>query len=141
MARLDEPDPTGSESIVDAIAKSVNDNVMMKPTEGCQVVRIGDAALGPRDLVVDLEPVPAGTAIGSASSVSVKDEASQPIGNDPAPTTHGEGLPIDGADQFETPGAGRFVQYPGSYRGPSGDLDSLVVDKYRDERCSDAVGA
>jgi hypothetical protein len=52
----------------------VDDDLMVVPAEGDQIVRIGFTALMPGDEMVDLESTGAGTAVGPAHvSVAVED--------------------------------------------------------------------
>jgi hypothetical protein len=55
-------------------ASLVDDDLVVEPAEGDQVLGIGGSALAPGDDVVDLEPVGVGTAVGSAGvPVAVED--------------------------------------------------------------------
>jgi hypothetical protein len=54
----------------------VDDDLMVEPTEGYEIVRVGCSALGPGNDVVDLESMVAGTPVCLADmSVTVEDES------------------------------------------------------------------
>jgi hypothetical protein len=59
---------------VDLEALFVDDDVMVEPAEGDEIVGIGGSALTPGDDVVDLESVVTGTAVsGAGVGVAVED--------------------------------------------------------------------
>ena len=51
---------------VEGVAVLVDDDVVVVPAEGDQIVRVGGSALAPGGDVVDLEPVSAVAGVGSA---------------------------------------------------------------------------
>jgi hypothetical protein len=53
---------------VDFVAFAVDDDVVVVPAEGGEVVGVGGAALAPGDDVVRFEAVAAGTAVGGADA-------------------------------------------------------------------------
>jgi hypothetical protein len=56
----------------------VDDDLMVVPAEGDQIVRVGGSALAPGDEMVDLESMRAGTSVGLAREpVAVEYESSQ----------------------------------------------------------------
>ena len=63
-----EPASPGWRAGVELVAALVDDDVMMKPTGGGEVVGVVVAALGAGDDVVGLEPVPAGTAVDDTAA-------------------------------------------------------------------------
>jgi hypothetical protein len=62
--------------VVEGVAVLVDDDVVVVPAEGDQIVRVGGSALAPGGDVVDLEPVSAVTAVGGAPVVVAVDDGS-----------------------------------------------------------------
>ena len=56
----------------------MNHNMMVKPTEGDQIVSIGWPALRPRLLVMWLQPIATGATFGGTRSVTMEDKSLQP---------------------------------------------------------------
>jgi hypothetical protein len=54
----------------------VDDDVVVVPTQGYEILRIGGSALGPGGDVVDLEPVSAVAGVGSALIVVAVEDGS-----------------------------------------------------------------
>jgi hypothetical protein len=76
---------------VDGEALAVDDDVVVEPARRGEVLRVGVAAVGPAGDVVDLEPIPAGTARnGACCTVTVDDESSQARRDDAAPPTQSQ---------------------------------------------------
>ena len=75
--------------------------MVVKPTEGGEVVGVGCSALGPGDTVVGLEPVAAGAAVCCASSVAVEDGSAEFGWDDPAGSSGGEGLSVVEGEVFD----------------------------------------
>ena len=59
---------------VEVVAVLVDDDVVVVPAEGDQIVGVGLSVLAPGGDVVDLEPVSAGTAVGGAPVVVAVDD-------------------------------------------------------------------
>ena len=104
-APLDEPDPARSECRVDSKPPAVDHHVMMKPTQGRQVLRIGRPTPGPRDLVVWLQSVAAEAPVGGAASVTMEDKTAEFVGTLCPPAKRGD-RPTSGS------GEGGTVQTP-----------------------------
>ncbi len=75
--------------------------MVMKPTEGYKIVRVGWAALGPGDLVVGLKPIAAGAAVGRASTVPIEDGSAEFGWNHPAGTASSEWLSTSEGEVFD----------------------------------------
>ena len=77
---------------VDGGALAVDRGVVVEPTQCGEVLRVGAAVVGPVGDVVDLEPIPAGTARdGACCIVTVDDESLQAGRGDAAPPPQSEG--------------------------------------------------
>ena len=61
-----KPDPPGFVNN-DLEASFVDHHLMVEPAEDYQLVLVGDPALAPRGLVVDLKPVPGLAAVGGTT--------------------------------------------------------------------------
>jgi hypothetical protein len=61
---------------VDGVTPLVDDDVVVVPTQGYEILRIGGSALGPGGDVVDLEPVSAVAGVGSALIVVAVEDGS-----------------------------------------------------------------
>jgi hypothetical protein len=73
----DKSDPLMSGMTVGDESPLVDDDLMVIPTERDQIVRVGGSAFAPRDEMVDLESMLAGTTVGLAREpVAVEDESS-----------------------------------------------------------------
>ena len=77
---------------------AVDDDVVVEPADGGEVLRIGTATVGPAGDVVDLEPVAARTARNRARrTVTLKDVPAQAGWDHPAAATHVERCAVRGA--------------------------------------------
>ena len=83
------------------VAHAVDDDMVVKPTQCGEVVRLRLPALGPGDAVVGLEPVAGDTAVGCAASVTVEDEPFEFGWDDPARSSHCEWGSVGGVDVFD----------------------------------------
>ena len=83
---------------VDGESLAVDDNMVVEPADGGEVLRISTATIGPSFDVVDLGPVAARTARdGARCTVTSEDESSQAGWDHPAATTHREWDTVRGA--------------------------------------------
>jgi hypothetical protein len=61
---------------VDDVSPLVDDDVVVVPTEGYEIVGVGGSTLGPGGDVVDLEPISAVAGVGSALIVVAVEDGS-----------------------------------------------------------------
>jgi hypothetical protein len=85
----------------DVISHTVDDDVVVVPAEGGEVVGICASALGPGDVVVGLEPVAGDASVGCAAAVAVEDESPKFGWDDPAGSSYCEWLSVGGVDVFD----------------------------------------
>jgi len=129
----DETKSAGPVGGIDAVTPTVNHDVMVKPTERSQIVRVGRSPFGPSNDVMWLQAVSTGATVGRTSAVPMEDEATETIGDDPAPTPDPERAAVQSANQLETPSTGNFVEDLGTDFGRPGYLGSRVVDEHSDQ--------
>ena len=83
-----EAESSGRGGWLDGVAHTVDDDMVVKPTEGGEVVGVGCSALGPGLAVVGLEPVAGDTSVCCASSIAVEDESPKFGWDDPGGPPH-----------------------------------------------------
>ena len=86
---------------VDGVSASVDDNVVVEPTQGGEVLSISGTALRPRGDVVWLEPVPAHAASdGADSAVAGEDESAQSGWDGAASSSHVDRCAVSGSPGY-----------------------------------------
>jgi hypothetical protein len=71
-----ESDPSVFGMVIGGESLLVDDDLMVEPAEGDEILGVCGSALAPGDLVVDLEAMVAGTPVSLADmSVTVEDES------------------------------------------------------------------
>ena len=79
---------------VDLVSEAVDDDVVVEPAQGGEVVRVMITAGGSGPDVVDLEAVPGVATGNSAAPVAVFDETAHLRGYRPGPIRSDDGFPV-----------------------------------------------
>ena len=96
-----EAESSGRGGWLDGVAHTVDDDVVVVPAEGGEVVGVGSTVLGPGGLVVGLEPISADASVCAASSVTVEDCPAEFGWDDPSCPSDCEWLFVVGVDVFD----------------------------------------